>query len=636
VFIEDLFQTWLYTSTGSDQTITNGINLSGNGGLVWVKGRNAVKDNVLVDTVRGVSRSLVSNSTAGEDFSSGNYVNAFSSTGFGVGGIGSVGGSGNTFATWTFREQPKFFDIVTWTGDGTQPRTINHNLGSAPGCILVKRVSGGFGEDWQVYHRSLSAGQNLVLNTTAAATTQTPNGFGAVTSTTFELPNAGAGNSSGYPYIAYLFAHNAGGFPASGAGSTNGISCGSFTTNGSSAATVTLGYEPQWILTKRTDGTGAWGIYDTMRGWSFSGQNFLLPNSSGAEGTINGANFVPTATGFNISAPYDASATYIYIAIRRGPMKVPTTGTSVFFPAVRAGTGAPASITGVGFPPDWALCQGRPLAIGDQVQDKLRGATRGLQTQSDNEENSAPTDALLSFGQDGINVGANTTSSYWNNAAVSSYVYYYMRRAPGFMDVVCYTGTGSATTQTHNLGVVPELTIIKNRSSAGTGWITALTVGGLSWTSGNFLRLELTNGTLTNTAVLNTTPTSTVFSIPSGNTLNNLGDNYVAYLFATVAGVSKVGSFTGTGALQTVNCGFAAGARFVLIKRTDSTGDWFFWDSARGITSGNDPYLLLNSTAVEVTNTNYVDTTGVGFQVTAAAPAGLNASGGNYIFLAIA
>jgi hypothetical protein len=116
---------------------------------------------------------------------------------------------------------------------------------------------------------------------------------------------------------------------------------------------------------------------------------------------------------------------------------------------------------------------------------------------------------------------------------------------------------------------------------------------------------------------------------------NGSGFTFVAYLFASCPGVSKVGSYTGTGALQTINCGFTGGARFVLIKRTDSTGDWFVYDSARGITSGNDPYLLLNITAAEVTGTNYVDTTSVGFQVTAAAPAGLNANGGTFVFLAI-
>ena len=131
-------------------------------------------------------------------------------------------------------------------------------------------------------------------------------------------------------------------------------------------------------------------------------------------------------------------------------------------------------------------------------------------------------------------------------------------------------------------------------------------------------------------------PTSTTFNINENSVVGSTGSTYVAYLFATCAGVSKVGSYTGTGALQTVNCGFTGGARFVLIKRTDSTGDWYVYDSARGITSGNDPYYFLNSNATEVTNTNYVDTDSTGFKVTAAAPAALNASGGTYIFLAIA
>jgi hypothetical protein len=100
--------------------------------------------------------------------------------------------------------------------------------------------------------------------------------------------------------------------------------------------------------------------------------------------------------------------------------------------------------------------------------------------------------------------------------------------------------------------------------------------------------------------------------------------------------VSKVGSYTGTGTTQVINCGFTAGSRFVLIKRTDSTGDWYFWDSARGIVAGNDPYLLLNTDAAQVTNTDFVDTAATGFEITSTAPAAINASGGTFIFLAIA
>ncbi len=107
-------------------------------------------------------------------------------------------------------------------------------------------------------------------------------------------------------------------------------------------------------------------------------------------------------------------------------------------------------------------------------------------------------------------------------------------------------------------------------------------------------------------------------------------------MFASLDGISKVGTYSGTGNNVDVDCGFTAGARFVLIKRTDSSGDWYVWDTVRGIVAGDDPYLLLNSTAAEVTSTDYIDPLNSGFTVTSSAPAALNASGNTYLFLAIA
>ena len=126
---------------------------------------------------------------------------------------------------------------------------------------------------------------------------------------------------------------------------------------------------------------------------------------------------------------------------------------------------------------------------------------------------------------------------------------------------------------------------------------------------------------------------ATTFTTYSTN-FSGSGTNYVAYLFATLAGVSYVGSYTGTGTTQQINCGFTGGARFVMIKRTDNFGDWYVWDTARGMVSGTDPSLLLNTTAAEV-NANSIYTTSVGFQIVSTA-SGINASGGNYIYLAIA
>lgn len=198
--------------------------------------------------------------------------------------------------------------------------------------------------------------------------------------------------------------------------------------------------------------------------------------------------------------------------------------------------------------------------------------------------------------------------------------------------MVAYTGTGVARTVPHNLGVAPELMIVKSRSNASE-WIVYST----PTTEAKYLKLNTTNAAATwSLAWDNTLPTTTTFRVGSGADVNQSGWSFIAYLFATLPGISKVGSYTGTGTTLNVDCGFTAGARFVLIKRTDSTGDWYVWDTARGIVSGNDPYLLLNTTAAEVTSTDYIDPYSAGFEISSTAPAGINANGGSYIYFSVA
>lgn len=611
-FIENLFQTWLYTGNGSTQTITNGIDLSTNGGLVWIKSRSTATDHALFDTARGASNGFLSSNTTGTPYASpSSDLTSFGASGFSItNSTGNVNVSSSTYASWTFRKQAKFFDVVTWTGNGTAGRTVAHSLGSVPGCIIVKQTSAS-GQGWAVYHRSEGQGRALLLNDTAASFLAS--GYWnstAPTDTVFTLGSSATVNGSGSTYVAYLFAHNAGGFGLTG--TDNVISCGSFT--GGSPATVNLGYEPQWLLIKSATNADNWYIFDTMRGWTvnYSGLNYLIADSSGAENT-GGTTSGLTNTGFNFN--YGSGQTFIYIAIRRGPMKTPTTGTSVFAPYV---TSSLNNLYNAGFVTDWVLQRYAANTDGWYTGPRLIGKYY-MKTE---------TTAAEVFSA-AANWDSNTGA--WNFNA--NYGLYAFQRAPGFFDVVCYTGTGVNRTVTHNLGVAPELMIVKNRSSAGYGWLTySATLGATKYLQINSTAAEGTVSTYWN----NTAPTSSVFSVGTAGATNASGDTFVAYLFASCPGVSKVGSYTGTGALQTINCGFTGGARFVLIKRTDSTGDWYVYDSARGISSGNDPYLFLNSTAAEVTGTNYVDTTSVGFQVTAAAPAGLNANGGTYIYLAIA
>jgi hypothetical protein len=199
------------------------------------------------------------------------------------------------------------------------------------------------------------------------------------------------------------------------------------------------------------------------------------------------------------------------------------------------------------------------------------------------------------------------------------------------LDQVCYTGTGANTTWTHNLKTVPELILVKGRSGARSWTIYHAGLGATKYIEFN------TSAAFTSSTIWNdTAPTSSVFSVGTAAGTNVSGETYLSYLFATCSGVSKVGSYTGTAAVQQINCGFAAGARFVLIKRTDTTGGWYVWDSARGIISGDDPYLLLQDLSAEVTNTDYIDTYSAGFEISINAPAAINANGGSFIFLAIA
>jgi hypothetical protein len=624
VYIEDTFSTWLYTGNGTSQTIQNGIDLAGRGGLVWMKGRSGATDHILYDTARGAANfylALSSNTTGSNAIYFGG-LNQFLANGFTIGNFSNINTNAATYASWTFREQPRFFDIVTYTGNGAN-RTIAHNLGSVPGAIFVKRTDNT--GDWQVYHRSLANTQYLVLNSAAvAATGATRWNSTTPTSTVFSLGTDATVNANGGTYVAYLFAHNAGGFGATG--TDNVISCGAFFASG---INTFLGYEPQWILAKNTSSAGNWFIFDIMRGWrNFSGPGdetpFLNPNLSNSE-TISANYGFPNATGF-LPQNFDAG-TWIYIAIRRGPMRTPTTGTSVFGLNARTGTGVNATVTG-GQTDDAVLIKNR-AGVASLFSSRLTG-TGYLVTSSTTAEVAAGTTILQANPwdvMDGVKVG---TTSIITNASGNTFINYLFRRAPGFFDVVCYTGTGANATQAHNLGVAPELMIVKSRGN--DPW----QVYSSALLNTEYLVLNTTAAKATGATRWNSTaPTNSVFSLGSAIEVNQSGVTFVAYLFASCPGVSRFGSYTGTGATQVINCGFAAGARFVLIKRTDSTGDWYVWDSARGIVAGNDPYWMLNSAAAEVTNTDWVDTAASGFELSNAGGNLANTNGASYIFLAI-
>jgi hypothetical protein len=639
-YIEEVFSTYLYTGNGSTQTITNGIDLSGKGGLVWIKNRNvAGRSHRLIDTVRGGANYLESNNTNAQGNYSGN-ITSFNSTGFSVGDASFVNESGGLQVSWTFRKQPKFFDIQTYTGNGLQnSKTIPHNLGSVPGAVIIKAFNApdpaDANQQWVMYHRSLPSLNFLRLNTTAATQESGQMFRQPPDATNIYVGDDNQVNISGVQYIAYIFAHDSGGFGLTG--TDNVISCGSIT---GFAGRAELGYEPQWVLMKEVNFASNWLIYDNMRGWvvSQNGDSLLRPNTSGAEATGgDGPDF--DATGFNFG---QSGEKYIYIAIRRGPMKVPTSGTSVFSPIARTGTGSQTNVGGLSFSPDLLLVKNRGNTQLNWAFDKLRGGNQPLSSNSTDDE---ATNTSNYFGGSTVftpnNTGFGISNAAQVNTTSGSYANWLFGRAPSFFDEVCYTGTGVNNRDiNHNLTVIPELFIVKRRSGTAGSYGSIYDEWNVGLSSEPTWDLNLLDSQAKQTGNNmwgDVAPTSTTFRTGNSAFNNASGNTYVAYLFATCAGVSKVGSYTGSGALRTINCGFTGGARFVLIKRTDSAGNWFVWDTARGMVAGysNDPSLALNTTAAERYSESVL-TIATGFQLLASPEEAVNTNGASYIFLAIA
>ena len=625
-YVEDVFSTYLYDGTSSAITVNNGIDLSGEGGLTWLKSRSLAEGHILVDTIHGAGTGLISSGTNAL-FTLTDGLTAFNSNGFTLGTSNIINTNASTNVSWTFRKAEKFFDVVEFEAptSASDNFRVSHNLGSVPACIIVKSVD--VTGDWYVYHSSLETPRNdsLKLNTTAASAASGDFwGEANPTTTDFGVQVRNFGTrpvtTSAGTYIAYLFASDAGGYGDDE--DENIIKCGSYTGNGSATGPeIDLGFEPQFLLFKQADAIRNWTIFDVMR--NFGGGDIssgLNPNDNGAEVSTANPSATPTATGFRITtanASINASGgTYIYMAIRR-PMKTPESGTEVF--AIDTYDSTPLPSFESPFVADMAFYKNSTSVQDWKAVTRLLGSTRLVPNATTAE--TAEGDVTWDY-----------MNGWYSNSGTYTFIYSWMfKRATGFMDVVAYTGTGSTHTEAHNLGVAPELIIIKKRDTTRSWAIYSKSIP-----INQYLTMPSPTAAATFSLWNDTAPTSSVFSIGTDGSVNASAGTYISYLFATVAGVSKVGSYTGTAATLNVDCGFTAGARFILIKRTDSAGDWYVYDSARGISAGNDPYLLLNTTAAEVTGTDYIDPLNAGFTVTSTAPAALNASSGTYIFLAIA
>lgn len=319
-YVDDVFSAYTYTGNNSSNTITNGINLLVNGGMVWTKNRSISFEPCITDTANGAGYRLQTSTTGHLISFSEQSISAFNSTGYSLNTTGSAAVNGAySYVSWTFRKAARFFDVVTYTGNGSYMAGANripHSLGIAPGFVAIKSTSaiGQWvcfaridGTNWAIPNASGSStfgfsntnsGYSFAANSYFSSTSIDPQSVSYIADV----------NATGVDYVAYLFAHDT--------ASDGMVQCGSFTTDGSGGATVNHGWSEgvQFALIKCSSTTGDWEMFDTARtsGWTGSDAR-LRANLSNAEDSVTRLSASGTSVTF---AGLSNSATYIYMFIK--------------------------------------------------------------------------------------------------------------------------------------------------------------------------------------------------------------------------------------------------------------------------------------------------------------------------------
>jgi hypothetical protein len=303
------------------------------------------------------------------------------------------------------------------------------------------------------------------------------------------------------------------------------------------------------------------------------------------------------------------------------------------------------SITNDGaFKPDLVWIKSRSAATSNKLTDSVRGATIALVSNSTAAETTDLT-GLTAFNSNGFTVGASTV---YNNTA-ATYVGWQWQAGQGSsssntsgtitstvsvnttagFSTLTYTGTGANATVGHGLGIAPKMIIVKQRGGA-TSWNVHHTSIG----AGNLLYLEATNASTASATTWNSTlPTSTVFSIGTAAGTNTNTGTYIAYCWAEISGFSKFGSYVGNGSTDGTFVYLGLRAKYIMIKRTDSTSDWYVWDTSRNTYNVVTNTLLADTAGAETSATS-IDILSNSFKCRSATV--VNASGGTYIYAAFA
>jgi len=328
------FQTKLYTGQSGDLTITLDGSEDMKPDFVWIKHRNGTGYHVLTDSVRGVTKYLNSDRDAAEATAA-EGLQQFQTDGFLLGdNHGDFNRANRTYVAWNWKAGTSFsndasatsvgsidsagsvstdagFSIISYTGTGANA-TIAHGLGSVPKMYIARNIDDA--EQWTTYHVSMGATHHLRLNTNVAKVDEAEVWNDTEpTSTVFSVGSSGAPNGDGDRHIAYCFA-DVKGYSKFGNYKGNGNADGPF---------IYTGFQPAFVMTKRTDGSGDWAMMDTARN-PFNVMNiYQKAHASEADSTDASFNIDSVSNGFKIrynNSNYNADGgAYLYMAFAADP-----------------------------------------------------------------------------------------------------------------------------------------------------------------------------------------------------------------------------------------------------------------------------------------------------------------------------
>jgi len=303
--------------------------------------------------------------------------------------------------------------------------------------------------------------------------------------------------------------------------------------------------------------------------------------------------------------------------------------------------------------PDWIWHKNYGAAESHAVADTNRGTHKGLFPDLEQAESTGGSQYVNSFNTDGFTVGnvgwandsgqnyvawqwkcngGTTTTNDASATSVGTIDSVYQANTTAGFSIVTYTGTGSAGTIAHGVGATPHWVLVKNRSTGDRQWYNQH-IGNSSASKGQTLSTNGAEQTLS--AVFgDTRASSTVFTVGDNNSINDSGDNYVAYVFAPIQGYSKFGTYEANNSTDGpfVYTGFQPA--WVMVKSVDATGNWFIMDNARSDINVANEILFADLNAAQDTS-NAIDFLSNGFKLRNSGSGGLNYQN-TYLYIAFA